>query len=50
MIVKDGKIIEATDSELFEYWLQRYDEIMTYEAFKFACTANGVRIVEEARD
>ena len=49
MKVENGKIIEATDSELFEYWLQHFDEIMPYEAYKFACTANGVRIVEEVQ-
>lgn len=48
MKVENGKIIEATDAELFEYWLQHFDEIMPYEVYKFACTANGVRIVEEA--
>lgn len=47
MIIENGKIVECTDAELFDYWLKRFDDAIPYESFKYGCTANGVRIVEE---
>ena len=50
MVVEDGKIVKATNDELFEYWMQRYDDVFTYEQFKLGCMANGTLIVQEVCD
>lgn len=47
MKIENGKIVECTDAELFDYWIERFDDVCPYESFKYACTANGVRIIEE---
>lgn len=48
MKVKNGKIAEATEAELFEYYLSRgFDEIMSFLAYKAQCIRSGTRIVEE---
>lgn len=49
MIIRDGKIAECTDAELFEYWIQQFEEIMPYEVYKAVCVHHGTRIVEEVR-
>lgn len=49
MKILDGKIAEATDAELFEYWIQRFDAVMPYEVFKASCIHHGTKIVEEVR-
>lgn len=46
MIIKDGKIIECTDIELFEYWLKRYDDVYSYPDFKQKMVELGVLINE----
>ena len=48
MKVKNGKIAEATEAELFEFYLSRgLDEIMSFPDFKTQCVRIGTRIVEE---
>lgn len=47
MRIDSGKIVEATDSELFDYWLKHFDGIYMYELFKYACVRKGTRIIEE---
>ena len=49
MKILNGKIAEATDTELFEYWIQRFDAVMPYEVYKAACVRHGTKIVEEVR-
>ena len=46
MIIVKGKIKECTEAELFEYWLKRYTEIMSYSEFKYRIIAAGTRVVE----
>lgn len=46
MIIKDGKIIECTDDELFEYWIRRFDDIYMYETFKQACIMHGTKVID----
>lgn len=45
MKVENGKITECTESELFDYWLKRFDSVYTYEQFKLSLIKKGVRIV-----
>lgn len=49
MVIRDGKIVECTDEELFDYWIKRLDDAYPYEQFKFGCVMNGTKIVEEVR-
>ena len=49
MKILNGKITEATDAELFEYWIRRFDAVMPYEVYKAACVRHGTKIVEEVR-
>jgi len=44
MKVENNKIVECTESELFDYWLQHYDEIYTFEQFKLSCIKHGTHI------
>jgi hypothetical protein len=46
MKVKNGKIIEATENELFEHYLKLgFDEIFDFNTYKRRCEASGVKII-----
>ena len=48
MVVEGGKIVKATDSELYAHWLRcGLDDIMSYDDYKRQCIALGVEAVEE---
>ena len=48
MTVKDGKIVKATEAELFEVYLKReYDDIMSFTDYKRRCAELGTEIIEE---
>ena len=48
MTIQDGKIVEATDSELFEYYLTRdWDLVMSYQDYKRECKERGLKVVDE---
>ena len=47
MEIKDGKIIEATDLELFEYWLKRWSDIYSYTEYKSRCEELGTKVIEK---
>lgn len=48
MIVKNGKIAQATEDELFAYYLQRgFDDIMSFTDYKRRCVELGTVVVEE---
>ena len=48
MIIKNGKIAEATEAELFECYLNRgYDDIMSFLDYKTQCIRLGTKIIEE---
>lgn len=34
MIVKDGKIIKASEQELFDYWLKHWSDVLPFEEYK----------------
>ena len=51
MKVKNGKITEATEDELFEVYLKRgFDDIMSFYDYKAQCMRLGTKIVEEGAE
>ena len=51
MKVKNGKIVEATESELFKLYLSRgFDDIMSFSDYKSQCVRFGTKIVEKGGD
>ena len=47
MKIENNKIVEATESELYEYWLKRFDDIMPFSVYKSKCENAGTKIIEE---
>lgn len=47
MIIKDNKIIETTENELYSYWLENWEMIMTYDEYKQRMKDKGVIINED---
>lgn len=48
MKIENGKIVEATESELFDRWLScDYCEIYPFDYYKWLCKEKGMKIVDE---
>lgn len=48
MKVENGKIVQATESELFLIYLRReYDNIMSFPEYKRRCIEQGTKVVGE---
>lgn len=48
MIIKNGKIAECTEGELFGVYLERgYDDIMSFTQYKNECVRFGTRITNK---
>lgn len=45
MLIKDGKIIECTISELYTFWLGRYDDVIDFYTYKTRCEEQGTKII-----
>lgn len=44
---KDGKIIQATEEELFAIYLERgYDDLFSFDFYKRRCVELGTKIIE----
>lgn len=44
----DGKIVEATENELYEIYLKKeYDEVMDFNEFLFQCKLLGTKVIKE---
>lgn len=51
MEVKCGKIVEATDIELFEHWLELgWCNIYSYTEYKNRVKELGTKVIEDDRD
>lgn len=50
MKIKNGKIAECTEAELFEYWLKRYAEIMSFTDYMRHCEAYGTLVTDKDAD
>ena len=46
MEIRDGKIIEANDDELYEFWLTRWSDIYSYTEYKNKIKALGTKVIE----
>ena len=50
MRVENGKIIQATETELFTFYLNKsFDDIIPFEEFKRRCIEQGTEVVEDKR-
>ena len=48
MTVINGKIVKATDGELFGHYLKSgFDTIMSFPEYKSRCIDNGTEVIEE---
>ena len=48
MKVSYGKIVEATEDELFAYWLKaEFCEIMSFREYKQRCVDLGTKVIDE---
>ena len=46
--IENGKIVEATVSELFDRWLSSdHCEIYPFDYYKWLCQEKGMKIVDE---
>lgn len=51
MKIKNGKIAEATELELFDYYLSRgFDDIMSFKRYMERCEDLGTVIIKEEKD
>ena len=51
MVIKVGKIVEATDAELYEYWLESgWCDVYSYTDYKNRVKELGTRVIEDDRD
>lgn len=51
MEVKNGKIVEATDIELFGYWLESgWCDVYSYTDYKNRVKKLRTRVIEDDRD
>lgn len=47
MKVKDGKIVQATEEELFNYYLGKgYDDLFPFDFYKRRCVELGTEVIE----
>lgn len=51
MEIKNGKIVEATDIELYEYWITSgWSYIYSYTDYKNKVKELGTKVIEDDRD
>lgn len=47
MKVVNGKIVEATELELYQYWLTRFSDVFSFNEYKAKVQQAGTTIVED---
>jgi len=47
MTIINNRIVKATDSELYSYWLRQYSDFMDYDTYKDKCRKLGTEVVED---
>ena len=51
MEIKGGKIVSATDIELYEYWLESgWCDVYSYTDYKDRVKELGMKVIEDDRD
>lgn len=46
MIIEDNKIIEATEDELYVYWLKHWDSLYSFDEYLQRIKNLGVKIID----
>ena len=46
MEVRNGKIVKATNQELFEYWLKQWSDLLPYDEYKRRVKYLGTVVTE----
>lgn len=46
MTILDGKIVEATEDELYTYWLHNWDGLYAFDEYLRRMKDKGVKIVD----
>ena len=47
MKVIHGKIVEATEDELYEFWLKHWSDFMGFDDYMRRMKSKGVKIIED---
>lgn len=47
MKVSNGKIVEATENELYEFWLKHWSDFMGFDDYRRRMIIKGVKIIED---
>ena len=47
MKIKNGKIVESTENELYSYWLDQWSDLMSFNDYKDKMINTGVTILKE---
>ena len=51
MIIENGKIVQSTIPELFEYYLKRgFDDIMDFNEYMMKCENLGTKIIKDDKN
>lgn len=50
MEIKYGKIIEANDDELYEFWLVHWSDVYSYTEYKDKVKELGTKVIENDGD
>lgn len=46
MKVEDGKIVEATEDELYKHWLDNWDSLYSFDEYLRRMEDKGVKIID----
>ena len=49
MKIENNKIVEATEDELYQHWLDNFSHIYPFYAYRYALKQKGVKIVDSKR-
>ena len=45
MKIENNKIVECTEMELYEFWLDHWSHLLDFITYKRRCINNGVKII-----
>jgi hypothetical protein len=47
MIIKNGKITETTEEELYSYWLKQWSDLMPFDEYMRRMENLGVNVIKK---
>ena len=50
MIVENNKIIEATEDEMYTYWLKRWSDVISFTDYIRKVEKNGTKIIRKSKN